>query len=112
MIRRFALTLCLFAIAVSIARPSSAQPPAPRPGIGAIDGVVTAQSGAIHLGGVQIIVHDARNQEIATALSEGDGRFHVGALPEGKYTITATLEGFAIGKMTAVVAPGRNAEVF
>jgi phage baseplate assembly protein gpV len=110
MIRRFVLALCLSAIAVSIARPSSAQPP-PKPIAGGIDGVVTAQSGAIRLGGVQIVVHDARNQEIATLVSEGDGQFHVTALPEGKYTVTATLEGFAMGKAVAVVPAGRSAEL-
>jgi hypothetical protein len=96
---------------LSIARPASAQSASPKPGIGAIDGVVTTQSGAIRLGGAQIIVHDARNQEIAALVSEGDGQFHVPALPEGKYTITVALEGFTTGKIVTIVPSGRNAEV-
>src|SRR5262245_22259062 len=111
MIRRLALALCLFAVTPSIARSSSAQPQPSRPGVGGINGVVTAQSGTIRLGGVQIVIHDARNQEVATLLSEGDGQFHVTALPEGKYTVTASLEGFATGKGVVVVPPGRAAEL-
>src|SRR5262249_6752041 len=54
---------------------------------------------------------DARNQEVATLMSEGDGQFHLTALPEGKYTITASLEGFSTSKTVVVVPAGRAAEV-
>src|SRR5262249_7935652 len=110
MLRRFAFLLSAVVLAVSIARASSAQP-TPRQGVGGIVGVVSAQSGAIRLGAVQITVHDARNQEVATLMSEGDGQFHLTALPEGKYTITASLEGFSTSKTVVVVPAGRAAEV-
>jgi hypothetical protein len=72
-------------------------------GVGSIEGVVTTQSGTIRLGGAQLVVRDATNQEVATILSEGDGHFRVTALPPGKYTLTAALEGFAMAKVAVVV---------
>jgi hypothetical protein len=100
-----------------ISATAAAQTPAqPREGgapreVGAIDGIVTTQTGTIRLGGVQIVIRNAANQEVAALLSEGDGHFHVTALLHGKYAITATLEGFAVGKATATIATNQTAEV-
>ncbi len=66
-------------------------------GGGVIEGFVTTQSGTIRLGGAQVVLHDSANQEISTVLSEGDGRFRFTALQEGKYALTASLDGFAHG---------------
>jgi hypothetical protein len=79
-------------------------------GVGSIEGLVTTQSGTIRLGGAQLVVRDATNQEVATILSEGDGHFRVTALPPGKYTLTAALEGFAMAKVAVVVTADRVTE--
>jgi hypothetical protein len=79
-------------------------------GGGVIEGFVTTQGGTIRLGGAQVVLHDAANQEISTVLSEGDGRFRFTALQEGKYAITASLEGFAFGRVTAVVVLNTTTE--
>ena len=77
---------------------------------GVIDGVVTTQGGTIRLGGAQVVVRDASDNQIATLLSEGDGRFHVVALPPGTYRLLVTLEGFEPGTLQVVVAADKTAE--
>ena len=97
--------LVLFAFCVAPAHAVAQQT-----GGGVIEGFVTTQSGTIRLGGAQVVLHDAANQEISTVLSEGDGRFRFTALQEGKYAITASLEGFALGRATAVVVLNTTTE--
>jgi len=77
---------------------------AQQPGGGVIEGFVTTQTGTIRLGGAQVVLHNSANQEVSTVLSEGDGRFRFTALQEGKYTLTASLEGFATARAAVVVA--------
>jgi hypothetical protein len=83
---------------------------AQQPGGGVLEGFVTTQSGTIRLGGAQVTLHSASNQEVGSVLSEGDGRFRFTALQEGKYTLTASLEGFAMGRATVVVQPDATTE--
>lgn len=80
-------------------------------GVGAIEGIVTSQGGAIHLGGARVVVHDDNNQEVTVLLSEGDGHFRVTTLREGRYTITASLEGFALRRTTVDVTADGKADV-
>ena len=75
-----------------------------QPGGGVVEGFVTTQTGTIRLGGAQVVLHNSANQEVSTVLSEGDGRFRFTALQEGKYTLTASLEGFATARAAVVVA--------
>jgi hypothetical protein len=83
---------------------------AQQPGGGVLEGFVTTQSGTIRLGGAQVTLHNSSNQEVASVLSEGDGRFRFTALQEGKYTLTASLEGFAIGRAAVVVDADKTTE--
>ncbi len=95
------LSLSLIASAVLLAAAvARAQPPA---GGGIIEGFVTTQSGTIRLGGAQVVVHSSSNQEIASVLSDGDGHYRFTAIQEGKYTLTASLEGFAVARAAVVV---------
>ena len=80
-------------------------------GVGSIDGVVTTQSGTIRLGGARVVVHDAANLETASVLADGDGHFRVTMLPEGQYTVSAALEGFAFVTATVRVATGAQSNV-
>ena len=82
---------------------AAAHPRAQQPGGGVIEGFVTTQSGTIRLGGAQVVLHNSSNQEVSSVLSDGDGHFRFTALQEGKYTLTAALEGFAVAKVAAVV---------
>jgi hypothetical protein len=101
------ITLVLSLLAAAVV-PATGQSRPAKTGVGAIEGVVTSQKGTIQLGGVQLVVHDATKQEVASVVSDGDGRFRVAALPEGAYTVTATLEGFApmTSTVTVSAAPG------
>ena len=89
---------------------AAAQPRAQQTGVGVIEGFVTTQGGTIRLGGAQVVVHNSSNQEVSTVLSDGDGHFRFTALHEGKYTLTAALEGFAMAKATAAVASDTTTE--
>ena len=79
-------------------------------GGGVIEGFVTAQTGTIRLGGAQVVLHTSSNQEVSTVLSEGDGRFRFTALHEGKYILTASLEGFAVSRAAVVVTADATTE--
>jgi hypothetical protein len=89
---------------------AAAQPRAQQTGVGVIEGFVTTQSGTIRLGGAQVVVHNSSNQEVSTVLSDGDGHFRFTALHEGRYTLTAALEGFAMAKASAVVTSDATTE--
>jgi hypothetical protein len=92
-----------FLVAITMLAPLPAVAQARLARAGTIEGVVTTQSGTIRLGGAQVVVRDATNQEIATILSDGTGSFRITALPEGKYTLTASLDGFSMAKASVVV---------
>ena len=79
-------------------------------GGGVIEGFVTTQGGTIRLGGAQIALHNSSNQEVSTVLSEGDGHFRFTAIHEGRYTLTASLEGFAVSRASVVVTSDATTE--
>lgn len=92
------------------AEPSFGQARPQKAGVGAIEGTVTTQNGTIFLGGAQIVVRDA-SHEVASVITEGDGKFRVAALLEGTYTVSAALEGFAVATAKVTVGPNEPAEV-
>jgi hypothetical protein len=77
-------------------------------GTGAIEGVVTTMNGTVALPGVKIVVF-AVNREVASLVSEGDGRYRVDDLPEGKYSVVASLEGFRTAGLAVTVVAARPA---
>ena len=95
------LILCLLA---------AAHPRAQQSGGGVVEGFVSTQSDTIRLGGAQVVLHNSSNQEVSTVLSDGDGHFRFTALQEGKYTLTASLEGFAVARASVVVSPDTTTE--
>jgi len=99
----------LFIAGFLAAAPGMAQTRAATPGV--IDGFVTSQGRAVPLGGAQVVVRNALNDEVATVVSEGDGHFRVVALPDGRYRVTATLAGFERTEATATVTAGETADV-
>lgn len=103
----------LFVLAASIALPASAQPPARQASTpaGVIDGFVTTQNRAIPLGGAQVSVRNAMNDEVASAVSEADGHFHIVALPDGRYRVIVTLAGFEATTVPAVVTAGTRTDL-
>ena len=101
--RQLVLLWCLLGLA-------AAHPSAQQGGGGVVEGLVSTQSGTIRLGGVQVVLHDAANQEVASVLSDGDGHYRFTALQSGKYTLTASLEGFAVARAAIVVAPDATTE--
>ena len=89
---------------------TAAKPRAQQPGGGVLEGFVTTQSGTIRLGGAQVVLHNSSNQEVSTVLSDGDGHFRFTALQEGRYTLTASLENFAVARAAAVVTADATTE--
>ena len=86
------------------------RPLAQQSGGGGIEGFVSTQGGTIRLGGAQVVLHNSSNQEVASVLSDGDGHYRFTALQEGKYTLTASLEGFAVARAAVAVAPDATTE--
>lgn len=98
-------------LALLIAFPASAQQPRVPPGsqtaaAGIIEGFVTTQGRTIPLGGAQITVRNALDEEVASVISEADGRFRITALPAGRYRVVVSLEGFESTTFTALVTAG------
>src|SRR5438093_972535 len=89
--------------------PGFAQTRAVTPGV--IDGFVTTQGRAIPLGGAQVVVRNGLNDEVASVVAEGDGHFHVVALPDGRYRVVATLAGFERTEAFATVTAGATSDV-
>src|SRR5436190_13176446 len=73
---------------------------------GVIHGAVTTQSGTIPLGGVQVSVSD-NSAEVASALSDGDGKYRFEGLLPGDYKVVAKMDGFEPLSITAKVGSGR-----
>src|SRR5262249_22009787 len=99
----------IFVLVMLTAASARSQTRAASPGV--IDGYVTTQGRTIPLGGVQVIVRNAVKDQAAPALSEGDGHFRFVALPEGRYTVLATLAGFEPTEAAVVVTPGATTDV-
>ena len=79
-------------------------------GGGVIEGFVTTQNGTIRLGGAQVVLLNSSNREVSTVLSEGDGHFRFTALQQGKYALTASLDGFAASRAVVVVTSGATTD--
>ncbi len=105
---RFSFTLvALVACALSLA---SLNAIAQQKGGGVIEGLITTQNGTIRLGGARVVLHNSSNQEVSNVLSEGDGRFRFTALQDGRYMLTASLEGFAVARVSVTVTAGTTTE--
>ena len=104
MVRTFFLFVVLLTAAAA-----SAQSRLPTTGV--IDGYVTTQARTIPLGGAQVVVRNAVNDQVAAVLSEGDGHFRVVALPDGRYRVVATLAGFEPTEAVAAVKADTIADV-
>ncbi|MBI3403101.1 MAG: TonB-dependent receptor [Acidobacteria bacterium] len=104
--RRFvpAVVLAVAVVCASAAR-AQAQDVA-----GSIEGVVTTLNGTVVLPGVKIVIF-AVNREVASLVSEGDGRYRADGIPEGKYSVVASLEGFTAIALSATVVAGRSTTV-
>jgi hypothetical protein len=102
MLRFFYLVLA----ALFVTSPASGQS---RATPGTIDGYVTTQGKTIPLGGAQVVVRNALNDEVATVLTEADGHFRVVALPDGRYRVSVTLAGFEATTVPAAVGAGGTA---
>jgi hypothetical protein len=78
---------------------------------GSVAGVVATQRGTIPLGGAAVVLRDGANQELATVLSDGDGRFHIDNLFPGKYTLSVSLDGFVTAENPFAVVDGTATEL-
>ena len=64
-------------------------------------GTIKDESGAV-LPGVTVRATNRATNQIRTAVTDKDGRFYIGALPPGMYTIGAELSGFAAQQRKSV----------
>ena len=66
-----------------------------------ISGVVKDTAGAV-MPGVSVTVKNDASGAAQDALTDGEGRYQVSALPAGTYTVTATLTGFKTAEVKTV----------
>jgi hypothetical protein len=78
-----------------------------QPAQGAVRGAVTDSSGAF-LPGVTVVATASSGQLLATAVTDGTGRYVLRALPAETVTLTFQLEGFA--EVSATMTVERGAE--
>jgi hypothetical protein len=78
---------------------------------GTISGLVTTQTGTIPLPGALIAVENSAGIRVSSLTSQGDGRFATPDLPPGRYTISASLDGFLTTSSAVRVVPGQRVDV-
>jgi hypothetical protein len=81
-----------------------------QPPQGAVRGAVTDSSGGL-LPGVTVVATSRDGQLLATAVTDGSGRYMLRALPAGSVTLTFQLEGFAEVAATLAVEPGVESRI-
>src|SRR3989441_2168090 len=99
--------IALVALALWVAATSTARAQGK---LGTIQGSVPTQKGSVRLPGALVTLRDLSGLEMANQLSDADGRFRFADLPEGRYRVSASLDGFQATDASAVVAAGRTAE--
>jgi hypothetical protein len=105
------MRLRLITVFLVLTLPSTAAAQARASVTGAIEGVISTLHETVRLPGARVVVRDARELEVATVLSDGDGRFHVGDLAPGRYRVAASLDGFTTVSATTVVTEGKTSDL-
>src|SRR5262249_32726348 len=59
----------------------------------------------------RVTVYDASGLELASVLSDGDGHFRIAPIADGRYTVSAALEGFGPGRANAIVESGSQTSI-
>jgi carboxypeptidase family protein len=105
LIRLSATTLAFAALFVMFSTVAAEQP-----GQGGVRGQVTDSSGGV-LPGVTVVAAATGGRLVATAVTDGTGRFVFSGVPAGPTTLTFQLEGFASASIAVVVQPGVESRV-
>src|SRR5918994_5046004 len=104
-VRRSGSALAALIFGLALASP----PMAAQTTNGVISGIVSDAQGAV-LPGVTMTLRNAETGLARTLVTETDGRFRVGGLPPGRYSIRAEPQGFGAVEITDVtVAVGSEA---
>jgi ferric enterobactin receptor len=98
--RSFLITLILFSVAIFQACPGFAQESA---SVQEISGIVKDATGAV-LPGVQVTIPDLK----LSADTDNSGHYNLKNVPPGKVILQASLPGFSVKQIEAVVQPGQN----
>ena len=89
---------------------SSAESPSQGGGSGSLSGTVTDASGAVVVG-ANVTVHSASG-EVATAVTDGAGKFYIKNLVSDVFVVTVKQEGFAQSTSGGIaIAAGQNTDV-
>lgn len=101
--------LSILLLVIGLSGPAADAQTQAAPG-GAIHGVVSTQNGTIPLGGVQVSLSE-NSAEVATTLSDGDGKYRFEGVRPGEYRVLANMDGFEPLAIAATVTAGRTVEV-
>ncbi len=77
---------------------------------GVIEGAVTTQSRTVPLAGAVVTLRSG-DHDVATMLADGDGRFRFQHVPNGRFQVVASLDGFTTTTVQAVVSGQQTVEV-
>ncbi|RPJ85009.1 MAG: TonB-dependent receptor, partial [Acidobacteria bacterium] len=77
---------------------------------GSIQGIVTDSSGGV-LPGVTVEARSPQVVGVSTTLTDASGVYRFPALPPGRYTVTASLQGFQTSQSEAILALGQILKV-
>ena len=99
--------VALVALALFVAAPVSV---CAQGKLGTIQGSVTTQKGSVRLPGALVTLRDLSGREMANQLADADGRFRFADLPEGRYRVSASLDGFQGTDVSVALAAGRSTE--
>ncbi|MFC0186763.1 carboxypeptidase regulatory-like domain-containing protein [Fictibacillus aquaticus] len=76
---------------------------------GVVSGTVSGPGGGIGGAGVKVI--DVNGTVIGSAVTNNDGTYFIGNLPEGTFAVTVTAPDFSSGTQGVTVGPGQTADV-
>ncbi len=77
---------------------------------GVIEGAVTTQSRTVPLAGAVVTLRSG-DHDVATLLADADGRFRFQHVPDGRFQVVASLDGFTTTTVQAVVSGQQTVEV-
>jgi hypothetical protein len=78
---------------------------------GSIEGSVSTPKPPVRLAGAAVTVEDPRGTQVARTVSDGEGRFRIANLADGRYRVVVALEGFKTADLPVVVSAGRSTPV-
>src|SRR6187401_2864594 len=83
---------------------SSARAQSIPPHSASLEVLISTQAGTVRLPGASVTVENAAAVQVASGMSDGEGRFRIEHLVDGTYRVAASLDGFQPAVISTVLA--------